>query len=155
MVKLGGLSHMHCGAYGVSHVFYSLCSRWRGSDLSAQMVVPTCDAELRSSNLVEAVPPLLRRWYYRQPNRPAQAAEKRFLRDLSQFDVTYLYPGVSLETIERIKAARKPIVLERVNCQIQTAKQILDEAYGKLGLPPRSSLHSRSRSPGAAGSSTG
>ena len=136
MIKLGGLSNMHCGGYGVSHVFYSLCRQWRGPNLSAQMIVPTCEAELRCDNLLEAVPPLLRAWYYRQPHRPAQAAEKRFLRNLPKFDAAYLYPGVSLETVEQIKAAHKPIVLERVNCQIQTAKQLLDEAYSKLGLPP-------------------
>lgn len=104
------------------------------------MVVPSCEPLCRRSNLVEAIPPLLKRWYYRSADLPKAITEKRFLKDLKNFDAVYLWPGTSLETFKKAKHSGKPIFLERVNCYTGKAKHILDDAYKRLGIHPQHTI---------------
>ncbi len=64
-------------------------------------------------------------------------AERRFLRDIKDFDVAYLWPGISSETFRRAKQSGRTIFMERINCYPGTAKRILDDAYKRLGLHPQ------------------
>lgn len=126
----------HCSNQGVSHTFLSLCRQWRGPEVQARMVVPSCEPPYRGPDMVEAIPSFLKWLYYRSPDAPRAIAEKRFLRDLKKFDAAYLWPATSLETFKRVKKIGKPIVLERINCYTGTAKRILDDAYTRLGMYP-------------------
>lgn len=140
MLKLSSLFTIHCTDKAVSHVFFSLCQQWQGPNLQARMVVPSCEPSCRGSNLTEAIPLLLKRWYYCNPDTPRVTAEKRFLKDLKNFDAVYLWPGTSLETFKQVKHSGKPIFLERVNCYTGKAKQILDDAYKHLGVAPQHTI---------------
>lgn len=137
MLKLSSLFTIHCVDKAVGHAFYSLCGKWHGPDLQARMVVPSCDPSCRGPNLVEAIPPLIKGLYYRSDNAPRNMAEKRFLRDIKDFDTGYLWPGTSLETFRKVKKINKPIFLERINCYTGKAKRILDDAYTRLGVHPQ------------------
>jgi len=136
MLKLLSVLPMHCVNLGVSQVFYSLCHYWQGSDLVAHMVVPSCDKSLRQPRMHEAIFPLLKSFYYRQADLPKQVAEKLFLKKIDRFDVAYIFPGISLETMEKVRKAGKPIFLERVNCFTGASQKVMDDAYIQLGLKP-------------------
>jgi len=137
MVRLNSLFTIHCSNRAVSHAFFSLCKHWNYPEFYARMTVPSCDPSCRVPNLVEAIPPFLRRFYYGKTDTSKQAVEKRFLKDLRKFDAAYLWPGVSIDTLKRVKDAGKPIFLERINCYMGTAKYILDDAYKNLDVPPQ------------------
>jgi len=142
MLKLSSLFPIYCSNEGVGHIFLSLCSQWQGPDIQARLVVPSCEPSCRPPNLVEGIPRFLKWWYYRQPEAPRAMAEKRFLRELKDFDAAYLWPAISLETSRKVKQSGKPIFLERFNCYPGKAKLILDDAYKRLGLPPQHQIES-------------
>jgi glycosyltransferase involved in cell wall biosynthesis len=137
MLKISSLFTIYCSNRAVSHTFFSLCEQWNYPELQARMVVPNCDPSCRRQNLVESIPKYLKWLSYRSPEKPKELAEKRFLRDLKDFDAMYLWPYTSPETFRRVKQERKPIFLERFNCYTKQAKSILDDAYRRLGLEPQ------------------
>lgn len=128
---------MHCNDRAISHVFFSVCKEWQDSELKARMVVPSCDRSCRGSNIVEAIPSFLTKLYYRSPSLPKIKAEKRFLKDLKDFDLAYLWPTTSPDTVKSVYNHSKPIFLERVNSSQKQTKSILDDAYSRLGLQPQ------------------
>lgn len=137
MLKLSALFPIHCNDRAISHVFLSVCKEWQNSELKARMVVPSCDRSCRDSNLIEAIPSFLAKFYYSSPSLPQIKAEKRFLKDIKKFDVAYLWPGISVDTVKSVHKHSKPIFLERVNSYQKQAKSILDDAYSRLGLEPQ------------------
>jgi glycosyltransferase involved in cell wall biosynthesis len=140
MIKLNCLFPIYCKNHAVSHAFYSLTNAWQGPDIQARMVVPNCIPECRGSNLVEAVPRLLKRFYYGNPATPVAMAEKRFLKDLKKFDAAHIWPGTTLDVIEKTKKMDKPIFLERINTFTGNSKRILQEAHDRLGVPFQTGL---------------
>ncbi|MCY7392161.1 MAG: hypothetical protein LH647_11965, partial [Leptolyngbyaceae cyanobacterium CAN_BIN12] len=136
MLKLNCLFPFHAGDQGNGHTFLSLCRGWQGPKLEARMVVPSAEPDVRSSNLVEAIPPFLRWYYYRDADMPRHLTGKRFLRDMKGFDAAYMWPDTALETLQAVKRMNKPLVLERINCHVGKAKCILDDAYTKLEVQP-------------------
>ena len=136
MIKLNSLFTIYCTNRAVSHAFYSISKYWQGPDIQARMVVPNCEPACRGPNIVEGIPPLLKWFYYRQPETPRLMAEKRFLKDLKDFDAAHLWPDVSLETFRQVNKSGKPIFLERINTPVENAKRILDDAYARLGATP-------------------
>lgn len=137
MVNLSSLFTIYCSNRGVSYTFFSLCEQWNYSDFQSRMVVPNCEPSCRGQNLVESIPPHLKWLYYRSANKPKDCTEKRFLRDLKDFDTVYLWPNTSIETFRKVKETSKPIFLERINCYTKQAKFILDDAYRHLGIEPQ------------------
>ncbi|MFB8791638.1 MAG: glycosyltransferase family 4 protein [Potamolinea sp.] len=140
MLKLSSLFPIHCTDRAVSHVFYTLCTKFCGTDLQVRMVVPSCDPSCRGTNLVEAVPQFLKPLYYRSANAPRIMAEKRFLQDIKNFDAAYLWMATSGETFRKVKQSNVPIFLERINCHQGKAKRILDQAYQRLGIEPQHTI---------------
>lgn len=140
MLKLNALLPIHCHNEAISHIFFSLCRDWHHGQIQTRMVVPSCIPSCRGSNLVEGIPSSLKWLYYRIPNAPRSAAEQRFLRDLDQYDAAYLWPDTSPDTLRKVKQRQVPIFLERINCYTGKAKQILDDAYTRLGLQPRHTI---------------
>ncbi len=135
MIKVLSLFPSYCNNMAISQVFYQVCSSWEGSDLSAHMIVASCEENLRRPNLTEAIPPLWH-WYYYKFRDYQRKAETLFLKKFKDFDAAYLWPGVSIETLALAKASGKPIFVEQVNCFTGYAKSILDQAYLELGLEP-------------------
>jgi glycosyltransferase involved in cell wall biosynthesis len=137
MIKINSLWMIHCNNEGVSHTFISLCRQQQGLDLKIRMVVPSCEPFCRQPNLVEAIPPSLKWFYYRLNDAPKRLTEKRFLKDMRDYDGAYLWPTTSLEIFRKVKKLDKPIILERINCYQGKAKRILDDAYKRVGLHPQ------------------
>lgn len=142
MLKLSSLYPIHCDGRAVSYALFSLCDQWQGRDLKARIVVASCEPSCRRPNLVEGVPPLLKWWYYRNADAPRTMAQKRFLKDLAAFDAAYIWPTTSLETFRKAREIGKPIFLERINCFQGKAKNILDDAYKRLGASPQHKITS-------------
>ncbi len=140
MVKLSSLFTIHCSNTAVSHTFFSLCKNLQEPNLQTRMVVPSCEPVLRGHHIVEAIPSLLKKVCYLNADTPRYLAEKRFLRDLKDFDAAYLWPNTSLEIFKKSKKLGKPIFLERINCYTGKAKRILDDAYKDLGIPPQHTI---------------
>ena len=136
MLKLLSLFPIYCTNRAVSHAFFSLCKYWQGPDVQARMVVPNCEPHCRGSNLVESVPQLLKWFYYRSPDAPIAMTERRFIREVKDFDAAHIWPGTTLDVLQKTKKIGKPIFLERINTYVGNSKRILDEAYTRLGIPP-------------------
>lgn len=136
-LNLSSLFTIYANNEAVSHSFLSLCGKMHGPELQTRMVVPNCSPPCRRTNLVEAIPQLLKPLCYRIPNASRAMAEKLFLQDIEKFDAAYIWPDTSLSTIKAVKKRGIPIVLERINCYQGKAKPILDDAYKRLGLHPR------------------
>jgi hypothetical protein len=137
MLNLSSLFTIHCSDRGFSHIFFSLGEQWNYPDSQVRMVVPNCAPSCRRPNLVEAVPRYLKWLYYRSPDWPRDLTEKRFLRDIKDFDAIYLWPNTSIETFRKVKQQSKPIFLERINCYTKQAKFIIDDASSRLGVAPQ------------------
>lgn len=140
MLRITSLFTIYCSGSAVSHTFFSLCEQWNYPHFQVRMVVPNCVPSCRGQNLVEAIPQYLKWLYYRIPDKPRECAEKRFLRDLNDFDATYLWPNTSIETFRKVKERSKPIFLERINCYTKEAKSIADDAYHQLGIEPQHNI---------------
>ncbi len=137
MLKIGSVYPIHCTNRGASHALFSLCQEWQNTDIQTRMVFSSCDPGCRISNMVEAIPPILQKFYYRffhSKDLTNSITEKRFLQDIKNFDVAYLWPEISLESLNKIKQKDKPIVLERINTYTGYSKHIMDKAYQNLGI---------------------
>jgi len=73
---------------------------------------------------VEAVPRYLKWLYYPSADRPRDFTEKRFLRDVKDFDATYLWPHTSIETFRKVKQQSKPIFWS-VSTALQSRQNLL------------------------------
>ncbi len=90
MLKLSSFFTIYSNDRAVSHIFFQLCEQWNYPDSQVQMVVPNCEPSCRGQNLVEAISQYLKWLYYRSADKPRDSTEKRFLRDLKDFDAAYL-----------------------------------------------------------------
>jgi hypothetical protein len=88
------------------------------------MVVPNCAPSYRGYNIVESVPRYLKWLYYKVGDTAKSCAEKRFLRDVNDFDAVYLWPPTSIETVRKVKQQGKTLFFERINCSTKKAKYI-------------------------------
>lgn len=121
---------------GVAYTCISLCEYLGDEDLPVEAWFPSSDKAVclpfvRNTFSGWAMPLI-----YRLPNpakRLAKGAERAFVRALRPGDIAYLWPGVSLETYERIRERGNTIVAERINCHTMYAKRLLDEEYARIG----------------------
>jgi glycosyltransferase involved in cell wall biosynthesis len=134
MFKLSSIYTIHSGYGEVGGALLTLNQHWQLPEFQSRMVVPSCEDDARFDFVVEAIPRRLRALYYRFPNLPERMTEKRFLKDLNEFDAALLWPGTSLDTFDRVREKGKPLFLERINTFMGASRQILDDAYDRLGL---------------------
>jgi glycosyltransferase involved in cell wall biosynthesis len=66
-----------------------------------------------------------------------QSSEKKFLAELKEGEVAYLWPAASLRTHEILRQRGNPIILEGINTRMARARETLDRAYLAAGLEPR------------------
>lgn len=139
MIRVLSIYPIHSAGTAISHIFLSLCSPDLNVPIYIHGVVPSCDKKYRRSNLIEAIPSFLKAPIYKL-GKSRQATEWTYLREIEQFDAAYIWPGVSLEMMRKVKAQCKPIFLERINCFTGKAKTILDDAYLRLNVAPQHSI---------------
>ena len=74
--------------------------------------------------------------YQRVVSWAARRLEQRYLASLRDGDIAYLWPSASLAMHKTLQARGIPVVMEGINTRMQSAKRILDAAYGAFGIPP-------------------
>ena len=73
----------------------------------------------------------------------ARLLERRFLAQIREGDIAYLWPSASLEVHRVLKERGIPIVLEGINTRMASARRILDAAYDAFGIPPTHGITDR------------
>ena len=61
-------------------------------------------------------------------------SEMYYLRQLNRKDIAYLWPGVSISTIKKIKKIGCIVITENINTHTKSAKDILSAEYNRLGI---------------------
>jgi glycosyltransferase involved in cell wall biosynthesis len=97
---------------------------------------------MRAENIIEAIPSSLRWLVFRLDllfdfHLTRKITEWCFLRQVEYFEAAYPWTGISTGALRKLRAKGKPIFLERINCFTGFAKEILDDAYSRLGLIPQ------------------
>lgn len=125
----------HCSNQAISHICLSLSESMvkRGADLT-QWVMSTSELGRRAF-IREAMPRFAQRVIYRlrRGDWLKRILESRYLAALRAGDIAWIWPGMSLDLLKRIKDRGCLLVFERINCQDSVMKPILDEAYRRLG----------------------
>ncbi|WP_219683564.1 glycosyltransferase family 4 protein [Bradyrhizobium canariense] len=138
---MGVLIPLPLNGKGVGYTCGSLAASMADSHLELTLVTPRNSWSLPSVEVIEALP----RWARRMPYRWVRAyasrnIEREFLSCFDRFRTprmaAYLWPGASIETIRELRRRDVTIFREQFNCHTATAKRILDQAYGRLGVAP-------------------
>lgn len=126
---------------GVGYTCSSLAEGMADDRLGVAVVTPRNSRALPSVEVIETLP----RWARYVPYgwvraHASRKIEREFLSCLdhrqSRRSAAYLWPDASLETIRELKRRDVTIFREQFNCHTATAKRVLDEAYGRLGVAP-------------------
>jgi glycosyltransferase involved in cell wall biosynthesis len=138
-VSMGVLIPLPLNGMGVGYTCGSLAEGMADHDFGVFVVTPRNSRPLASVEVVETLP----KWARYMPYRWVRTHASRKIEGefLSRFDhlrsrrlAAYLWPAASLETIRELKRRGVTIFREQFNCHTATAKGILDEAYGRLGV---------------------
>lgn len=138
-MRLRTLLAMPCDGVGPSHTCTSLLSGMAAQEQVDIASVYVSRARARRPELEYRVsmPDALAFLPYRAYARIAERiAERRFLNELKDDEIAYLWPSASLASFEAVHARGVPIVAEGINTRMSHAREILDDAYAKAGLPP-------------------
>ena len=136
MTMLRSVYPIYNNGQGISYICRSLCEHLGDSSLAVEAWFPSSDDRARRPFVHDAYPRWLMPLMFRLPNagtRLANGVERAFVKALRPGDIAYLWPGVSLETYQRIKDLGITIVAERINCHTQLAKRVLDREYERIG----------------------
>ena len=136
MSTLRSMYPLYNSGQGVAYTCLSICEHLADSSLEVEAWFPSSDDRARRPFVHDAYPRWLMPLMFRLPNagtRLANGVERAFVKALRPGDIAYLWPGVSLETYQRIKDLGITIVAERINCHTQLAKRVLDREYERIG----------------------
>jgi glycosyltransferase involved in cell wall biosynthesis len=123
----------------LSHICLSLCDHMRDRQTRVELMTPSSEPSGRRPFTRDAVPPPLRRVTYKFKllrERVDALLAARFLRWVKPCEIVYLWPSCPISVFRELKRRGNRIVTERINCHTAVAKQILDDAYARLGRPP-------------------
>jgi glycosyltransferase involved in cell wall biosynthesis len=122
-----------------SYALLSLCEHMSGSGLELELHAQCVTGRGRRPFVRAAVPPWLRRPYYRldrEGRLAAAASALRYRQALRGADAAYVWAGTPESVYRDAAASGVPLVVERVNCHRATSVPILEEAYRRAGLGP-------------------
>ncbi|MBW7961850.1 glycosyltransferase family 4 protein [Bradyrhizobium sp. BR 10261] len=138
---LGVLIPLPLNGMGVGYTCSSL-ARWMADErIEVTVVTSRNELALPSIKVIETLPRWARHLPYRWIRGYAghrieqdflSCFEQRRLRKLA----ANLWPDASLGTIHELKRRGVTVFREQFNCHTATAKRILDQAYGRLGVEP-------------------
>ena len=123
----------------LSHICLSLCDHMRDRQTRVELMTPSSEPSGRRPFTRDAVPPPLRRVTYKFKllrDRVDALLAARFLRWIKDGEIAYLWPSCPISVFRQLKRRGNRIVTERINCHTALAKEILDDAYARLGRPP-------------------
>ena len=123
---------------GNSSVPLSLCRYWNEAGLESTLYAPSRDSHVSYPWLQVAMGPLKKKFVYRfgGSGTPTRLAETYGLKHSANHSVVYLWAGLSMQVFEEAKKQGRKIVVERINCCQETARNILDNVYMSLDIEP-------------------
>lgn len=141
---LKALFPVFCRNKGASHACYSLLKTMRSISLPVEYWSSQFDAHLNDDFLRPGLSRIVFRslcslgWYEKPTVRAwsEKRIEQSYLGSLSNDDIAYLWPAVSVELYRAVKKRGFTIVAERINCHRKTSIRVLREAYERVGCPP-------------------
>jgi glycosyltransferase involved in cell wall biosynthesis len=121
----------------ISYIAGSIVGSMHRQGVNARLFVPASAREARRPYIREAVPLPLNGAAYRLAGerRTLSFAERQYARSLRPGDVAYLWPGHGENLTRRVKDRGATLVLERINCCVGLAREVLDREMDAVGLP--------------------
>ncbi|WP_157461063.1 MULTISPECIES: glycosyltransferase family 4 protein [Bradyrhizobium] len=126
---------------GVGYTCGSLAEAMADRDFGVTIVTPRSRWPLPLVEVIETLPAWKRYfpygWVKSGAGRSMEAAFLSYLdRSRSRRVAAYLWPSASMELLQELRRRDIPVFREQFNCHTRTAKAILDDAYGKIGVAP-------------------
>jgi len=125
----------HIKSYGIGYAANSLAMGMSNGDMESDIFSIRSDYKRHSSRVIQAYKSDI---FYKLSlkifgqKKLILKTEKKFKRIIKNYDVSYLWPGCSLETYQYLKKIGKIIVVENINCHQQTSREILDQEAENL-----------------------
>ncbi|WP_271586100.1 glycosyltransferase family 4 protein [Bradyrhizobium sp. CCBAU 53415] len=126
---------------GVGYTCGSLAEAMADRDFGVTIITPRSRWPLPLVEVIETLPAWKRYfpygWVKSGAGRRMEAAFLSYLdRSRSRRVAAYLWPSASMELLQELRRRDIPVFREQFNCHTRTAKAILDDAYGKIGVAP-------------------
>lgn len=128
---------------GPSYTCGTLAREFASHGLAITIVTPRARGfSVLPARAVEALPPWTRYLPYRWLQSLAMSRLEAMFLSVAKnpqdgSGAAYLFPDAAIETVRALKSANIIVFREMINCHRGTAKRILDDAYGHLGIAPR------------------
>lgn len=136
-VRLLTLLPMPCDGVGPSYTCTKLLSGMAGRGLAGPLYANRVRAPLPTLDYRVALPGPLAKLPYRYVSGMAsRLTVSRYLAEVREGDIAYLWPSAPLEVYEAVRARGLPIIGEGINTRMESARDILDAVYAAEGLPP-------------------
>jgi glycosyltransferase involved in cell wall biosynthesis len=121
----------------ITYTCTSILAALRRNAVDASVVVPRAHPNLRMPFVRSAIPRLLAYVPYRHLRTRALArATRLFLKGVAKGDVAYLWSEMPIDIARALRDRGIPMIREKFNCHKAAAREILDEAYRRLGWEP-------------------
>lgn len=141
MTRLMTLLSMAVDGVGPSQTCSSLLAGMARVGLSGPLYATRVSAGTDGLEYNTVVPSPLNAIPYRLIAKSAMhISERRFLKDLRDGDIAYLWPNASLRAYEAAKKTGISVVGEGINTRMASARAVLDAAYEAEGLVPEHGL---------------
>ncbi|NEX13032.1 MAG: glycosyl transferase family 1 [Prosthecochloris sp.] len=126
----------HASNLGNSHVPLSLCRYWNIEGNEVRLTVPSAEKNLDFPWLIPAMSGIKKKLVYKlsDANQPTTIAEQFFLKHEKNAPYVYLWAGLSFEIFEAFHTRGAKIIIERINCHRQTARNVLQQAADQWNI---------------------
>ena len=113
----------HLTAYGVVHAALSITESMNSEQLRCFFYVPSGDSEIKAGIVKKTIPSFISQILYKAKLLYLHKviSEILFFRKIKGGDIIYLWPGVSLSLIKKVKAKGNVIIIENINCHQVTS----------------------------------
>lgn len=137
MARLLTLLPMACDGVGPSYTCTRLLQGMTGAGLHGPLFVNRVRVPLDGLDYRISLPgPLAKLPYRFVADIGSRRAERRYLGEIGEGDIAYLWPATPLRVYEEVRECGLPIIGEGINTRMEYARDILDAAYAAEGLPP-------------------
>lgn len=126
-----------CTGEWVSHICVSLCESLARYVPTAMYAHSLC-GDFRSTVVAPSVSPWATSLAYRLDRlRPFlnDRTLRRYLRDLRQHDICWIWPGTTLDAVRVMHERGQIVIAEAINCHQAVTRTILDKEFARLGWP--------------------
>jgi len=138
--RLHVLFPLPCNGIGPSHICQAVCSNMHAASLDVRLYTPRATWSQRDRNVRQALPRYLRYLPWSMSRgQGGKDTERLFLNELGDA-AAYLWSEVSIETARSLRERRAKVIREKYNCHKAFSRRILEDAYGRMGVPAQHGL---------------